>query len=108
MPATAQWDCASRWGWEEGEGRLPGIPEPRPASQSGISLPEQTLGDLERVPGLPGSFSGQSAFGKKNAGFCWGLGGVLLLSGLQIRIKDPQTLMGDQGPRGCSSVSPVL
>lgn len=60
-------------GWEEGEGRLPGIPEPtHHLPIPGFPFLSRHWETWRGCPGLPGSFSGQSAFGKKNAGFCWG------------------------------------
>ena len=94
-------------GGEEGEGRLPGIPEPtHHLPIPGFPFLSRHWETWRGCPGLPGSFSGQSAFGKKNAGFCWG-GGVLLPSGLQKR--DPQDTVGGPGtPRLLRPVSPIL
>ena len=65
--------------------RNPGAHPPPPNPR--ISLPEQTLGDLERVPWVARILLWAVSFWEEECWFLLGLGGVLLLSGLQIRIK---------------------
>lgn len=77
-------------------------PPPNPR----ISLPEQTLGDLERVPWVARILLWAVSFWEEECWFLLGWGGVLLPSDLQIRIKgthrhgggtrDPETAASGQ------------